>query len=76
MLRGEGKRDGTEDEDMDVADRRKRGKRTLVLYATLDEKYGSCYTYVADIRKQFLKGEDRESWDALMDLVWDNGQRT
>jgi hypothetical protein len=74
--KGERKRDGTEDEGMGVADRRKAGKRTLFLYATLDAKYGTCFTDEAEIRKQFLKGEDQESWDALMDLVWDNGQRT
>jgi hypothetical protein len=39
----------------------------------LDEKYGMCFTAEAEIRKQFLKGEDQVSWDALMDLVWDNG---
>src|ERR1700722_65616 len=72
---GERKRDGTEDESMGVADRRKGGKRTLFLYATLDAKYGMCLTDEAEIRRQFLKGEDQESWDALMDLVWDNRQR-
>jgi hypothetical protein len=60
---------------MGVTDRRKGGKRTLFLYATLDAKYGMCITDEAEIRKQFLKGEDQESWDALMDLVWDNRQR-
>jgi hypothetical protein len=74
--RSERKRDGTEDEDMGVANRRKREKRTLFLYATPDSKYGMCLVDKADIRKQFLKGEDQESWDALMDLVWDNGERT
>ena len=73
---GERKRDGTEDEDMGVIDRRKRGKRTLFLYAMLDPKYGFCFTCVSEIRTQFLEGEDQESWDTLMDLVWDNGQRT
>lgn len=61
---------------MGAADRRKGGKRTLFLYATLDAKYGICFADEAEIRKQFLNGEDQESWDALMDLVWDNGRQT
>lgn len=70
---GERKRDGTEDEGRGAADRRRRGKRTLFLYAMLDEKYGMCFTDEAEIRKQFLKGRDQVSWDILMDLLWDNG---
>jgi hypothetical protein len=70
---GERKGDGTEDEGREAADRRRRGQRTLFLYAILDEKHGTCFTDEAEIRKQFLKGGDQVSWDTLMDLVWDNG---